>query len=632
MPKNKRRPTGALAAVALISAAWLLTIAPAAASPQAKRLHALSLVGEPRHGPDFKHFDWVNPSAPKGGRIRQRAMGTFDTLNAFAAKGSPASGLSLIYDTLMARSRDEPSTVYGLVAEWVSRPADYSSVTFGLRAGARFHDGAPITPEDVVFTLGAMKAASPQYALYYKNVVKAEKTGEREVTFTFDAPGNRELPDIVAGLPVLPRHFWQAKDEKGEPRDLARGTLDVPLGSGPYKIREVNAGRTIAYERVADWWAKDLPVSLGQWNFDEITFIYYRDRLPAFEAFKTGETDFWPENSAKGWATAYDVDAVKRGHIKRELLESADIAPMQGFAFNTRRKQFQDPRVRQAFNLAFNFEWANEQMFFGQYKRVTSYFENSELAAKGLPGAAELAILESVRKDVPPDVFTQEYRNPVNATPEDFRKHMRKASTLLAEAGWTPKGGVLTNAAGDKLSAEFLLVQPDFERLVLAYKAELDKLGMKIDIRTIDSAQYVRRIDKFDFDIVIGSFRQSLSPGNEQREFWGSVAADKEGTRNIIGIKNAGIDTLIERLIYATGSRRPGRRHPRPSIACCSGTTFSCHSSIRPTSGSRSGISSHGQRNCRAIRVPRAPSFRSGGGMTPPPRNLPKRAVNSARR
>ncbi len=541
------RIAAALACIAALSA--FTRVAHAGGAGQ--RHHALSLVDPPAHGPDFRHFDWVNPNAPKGGRMRLRATGSFDTLNPFTIKGSPASGLLLVYDTLMASSLAEPSAEYGLVAEWVSHPQDYSSATFGLRPAARFHDGKPVTPEDVVFSLQAVKAASPRYALYFQDVVTAEKTGANEVTFRFAAKGNRELPHIIGSLPVLPRHYWQAKGPDGIPRDPALATMDVPLGSGPYRIADVDPGRSITYRRVADWWAKDLPVSRGQWNFDTIAYVYYRDRTPAFEGFKSGEIDFWPENSAKGWATGYDIDPVRAGHIKRELIPSKDIATMQGFVFNLRRRQFADPRVRQAFNLAFNFEWFNKNMFYDQYTRVGSYFENSQMKATGLPQGRELEMLDALRADLPPALFDREWRNPVNVHAGDFRNHMRQAARLLVEAGWTMRDGVLTSADGDKLEAEFLLVQPDFERLVLAYKTELERLGMRITIRTVDSAQYRRRLDRFDFDIVVAGFRQSLSPGNEQREYWGSTAAEREGARNIMGIKNPAIDALIEKIVYA---------------------------------------------------------------------------------
>ncbi len=525
---------------------------PALATAEPVRHHALSLIGEPKFKAGFKHFDWVNPNAPKGGILRQRAIGSFDTLNEFAAKGSPAAGLlRLLHATLMTTSLDEPATDYCLVAEWVSMPEDYSSATFKLRPEARFHDGKPVTPDDVIFSLNALKATSPQYNLYYKNVAKAEQTGDHQVTFTFDRPGNRELPQVIGALPIVPKHYWQANGEDGQPRDIARGSMESPVGAGPYRIKHMEGGRHVFYERVADWWAKDLPVMRGQWNFDEIRFSYYRDRLAAFEEFKSGKTDFWPESSAKGWATGYDFDAVKRGLIKKQYLKTDQLIPMQGFAFNLRRKQFQDPRVRQAFNLAYDHEFANRNMFFGQYERVGSYFENSELKATGLPSGLELEILESVRGGVPPEVFTQDYKNPVNLTPEDFRRHMSAAHKLFAQAGWKPKDGVLTNSDGEPLTVEFLLVQPDFERLVQLYRQSLEKLGVKVSIRVVDSAQYRRRIDTFDFDIVVARFAQSLSPGNEQREYWGTEAAGKEGSRNVIGIKNPAIDKLVERIIFA---------------------------------------------------------------------------------
>ncbi len=515
------------------------------------RHHALSLIGTPKYQAGFGKFDWVNPDAPKGGKVRFRALGTFDTLNRYASKGQPVAGLSLVHATLMTPSLDEPSTEYGLIAEWVSFPADFTSATFGLRPKARFHDGQPITPEDVIFTLEALKKANPRFALYYKNVLRAEKTGPHQVRFVFDGPGNRELPQVVGGMVVMPKHFWTGKDDKGEPRDLARGTMEAPLGAGPYRIAAFESGRQVVYERVKDWWANTLPVARGQWNFDGITHIYYRDRLPAFEGFKSGETDFWPENSAKGWATEFAFDAVTRGLVKREELPNGDIVSMQGFVFNQRRPQFQDRRVREAFSLAFNFEWANQAMFFDQYRRSSSYFGNSELASRDLPDGAELAILETVRSELPPEVFTSHWKSPLNAQPDDFRRNMSKAAKLLAEAGYGLKDNVLTNAAGVKLQAEVLLVQPSFERLVLAYKAELAKLGIRIDVRVSDSAQYRRRIQEFDFDVIVSGFSQSHSPGNEQRAFWSSVAADQPSSNNLMGLKNPVVDKLVERLIYA---------------------------------------------------------------------------------
>lgn len=537
----------AAAGAALLASAALL---PAAAAGR-DRAHAMALMGEPKFGPDFRHFDWVNPDAPKGGVVRTWALGSFDSLNGFTVRGSPAIGLGLIYDTLMASSPDEPTAEYGLIAEWVSHPADFSKVTYGLRPIARFHDGKPITPDDVIFTFEALKANHPHYAFYYKNVIKAEKTGDSEVTFTFDQTGNRELPQIVGQLPVLPKHFWTGEDHSGQKRDLARSSLEIPLGSGAYRIKDVDAGRSISYARVTDYWAKDLPVSIGQWNFDELRFVYFRDRVPAFEAFKSGQLDFWRESSAKFWATAYDFDAVRKGLVKRETIPLETAAPMQAFVMNTRRPQFQDPRVRRAFNLAFDFEWANKNLFYDQYTRVGSYFDNTELASRGLPQGRELELLNEVKDKIPPEVFTQEWKNPVNTTPQDVRRHLSEAAKLLQEAGWTAKGGVLQNAAGQPFTAEFLFQSPDFERVLLPYKAALERLGMKIALRLVDSAQYKRREDSFDFDIIIDNFAQSLSPGNEQRQFWGSASADRDGSRNTVGIRNPAVDHLIEKVVFA---------------------------------------------------------------------------------
>lgn len=542
-----------------------------------KKHHALSLVGEPKQGPDFEHFGWVNPDAPKGGTVRGFVQGSFDSLNPFTVQGDPAGGIGLTFDSLMATSLDEPSTEYAHVAEWVSYPDDYSSVTFGLRPEAHFHDGKPVTPEDVVFSLEALKKAHPRYAFYYKNVVKAEKTGEREVTFTFDVKGNRELPQIVGQLMVLPKHYWEGQRSDGQLRDITKSTLEAPLGSGPYRVKDVDPGRGITYERVVDYWAKDLPVSKGQWNFDEIKLNYFRDRTPGFEEFKSGKLDYWNENVAGQWATGYNFPAIKKGWVNKEAIPVKRVAPMQAFVFNLRRKQFQDPRVRKAFALAFNFEDANKMIFYDLYVRVGSFFDNSELASKGLPEGRELEILEQVRNEVPAEVFTAEWKNPVNATPQNFRNNMREASRLLTEAGWklqhetaedgqcgffcglmrtvglssARKENVRRNDQGEVLTAEFLLDSPSFEKIALPYIQHLQKLGIKASVRMVDSAQYKRREESHDYDIIIDNFAQSESPGNEQRDFWGSAAADRDGTRNTAGIKNPAIDKLIDKVVFA---------------------------------------------------------------------------------
>ncbi len=517
-----------------------------------ERHHALSLVGEPKYGADFKHFQWVNPNAPKGGKVRMWWRGTFDSLNPFIINGTPARRLGLIYDTLMSSAMDQPSTEYGLVAEWVSYPEDFSSATFQLRKEAKFHDGEPIKPADVIFSLETLKKINPQYALYYKNVVKVEKTGEREVTFRFDVKNNLELPLIIGQLAVLPKHYWTGKRADGTPRDITKTTLEPPLGSGPYRIGDMKPGKYITYERVDDYWARDLPVNIGQWNFDELKWIYFRDATIAFEAFRAGQLDFFHESSSKNWATGYDFDAVRKGHVKTEQISLKSPEPMQSFAFNTRRDKFSDPRVRRAFNLAFDFEWANKNLFYGQYSRTSSYFQNTELSARGLPEGRELEILSEVKELVPPEVFTAEYKNPNNTNPRDVRSHLREAVKLLKEAGWVIKGGALTNQkTGKKMSVEFLLVSPTFERIVLPYVRNLRKLGIQARVRTVDTSQYIKRYSDFDFDIVIGSFSQSHSPGNEQREFWGSQAAGKNGSRNIIGIRNPAVDKLIDKIIFA---------------------------------------------------------------------------------
>ncbi len=533
-----------------IAATLLLFLFAGTASADEKH-HGTSLLGTLKYPPDFKHFDYVNPDAPKGGSIKLWAMGTFDSFNIVPYKGNKAAGLGLIYDTLMAGSLDEPSSEYGQIAEWVSYPADFSSATYKIRDEARWHDGKPITAEDVIFSLDVLKKNNPQYAFYYKNVVKAEKTGDREVTFHFDEKNNRELPQIVGQLIVLPKHFYQGDGSKAHNPDET--WLDPPLGGGAYKIKSFEAGRFIVYERVKDYWGDKLPVNVGQNNIDEIRYDYYGDQQVAFEAFKAGQIDYFTESSAKNWATLYDFPALRAGKV----VKNGDIVlknprPMQAFVFNTRRPKFADPRVRHAFDLVMNFEWLNQNIFYGQYKRVSSFFENTEMAATGLPQGKELAFLEEIRSEVPPEVFTAEYKNPVNDTPTDVRNNAREAVKLLQEAGWVVKNGALINAkTGEPMTMEFLLVQDAMTRVVSPYIQWLERLGVKSTIRIIDVPQYQQRTDNFDFDVIIDGFAQSESPGNEQRDYWGSAAADRAGSRNAIGIKNPAVDKLIDKIIFA---------------------------------------------------------------------------------
>jgi microcin C transport system substrate-binding protein len=528
--------------------------AQAQTAAQAEWKHGLSLFGEIKYPPNFPHFEYVNPKAPQGGMVREIAFGTFDNFNAVVAgvKGTLAMGTELFMQSLMTPALDEVSTEYGLIAEAVSHPDDHSWVKYRLRANARWHDGKPITADDVIWSLDAWKANSPQLAAYYRHVVKAEKTGEREITFTFDRGGNRELPQIVGQLFVLPKHWWEGTDKNGNKRDITQTTLEPPLGCGPYRVKDVQPGRTIVYEKAPDYWGKDVSVSIGTNNFQNIRFDYYRDADVALQAFKADDVDWRTENIAKNWATAYDFPAVRDGKVVREEFPIRSSGGMQSFAFNIRRDKFKDERVRRAFNFAFDFEEMNRQLFYGLYKRTDSYFAGTELASSGLPQGLELEILNSVRAEVPPEVFTTPYKNPVNGTPESVRNNLREALKLLQDAGYQVQNTKLVNTKTlQPYQVEFLIGEPAFQRVVLFYKPALERVGITVNVRLVDPAQYENRLRQWDFDIVVASWGESLSPGNEQRGFWGSQAADQPGSRNLVGIKDKAIDALIDRVIYA---------------------------------------------------------------------------------
>jgi microcin C transport system substrate-binding protein len=551
--------SGALAAGLPLIGRFGLPVLPspaAAQQSQAERAwrHGVSLFGELKYPADFKHFDYVNPDAPKGGSVRMIGLGTFDNFNEVVAglKGSLAAFAGVVSDTLMVPVLDEVETSYGLLAEAVSYPADFASATFRLRAGARHHDGRPVTVEDVIFSMEAFKKYSPGHAAYYRHVAKIEQTGEREVAFILDAPGNREMPMIIGQLNVLAKHWWEGTDPSGKKRDVGATTLEPPLGNGVYRVKDFVAGRTVVYERVKDYWAKDLGVSIGRDNFDELRLEYFRDGTVALEAFKADQIDWRTENIAKNWATAYDFPAVRD---KRVLLEEFPLRSrgiMQAVAFNTRREKFKDPRLRLAFNYAYDFEEMNKQIFFGQYKRITSYFEGTELACSGLPAGQELDILEKVRDKIPPEVFTKPYTNPVGGTRENIRSNLREAVRLLKEAGYEVRNQKLVDArTGEPLSIEMLSEDPSVERVILFYKPSLERLGITVNVRTVDPAQYENRLRNWDFDIIVAVWPESLSPGNEQRDYWGSQAADTLGSRNYIGIKNPAVDALVDRVIFA---------------------------------------------------------------------------------
>ncbi|HSJ97666.1 MAG TPA: extracellular solute-binding protein [Myxococcota bacterium] len=515
------------------------------AAPDAPKQHGLAMHGDLKYPADFSHFDYVHGEAPKGGRLRLGvAETTFDSFHPFVVKGNPAAGIGSLYDTLMVASADEPFSQYGLLAETAQTPADRSWVLFELRPEARWHDGKPVTPEDVIWTFQTLlEKGQPFYRFYYGNVDRVEQRGERGVYFHFKEATNRELPLILGQLPVLPKHWWAG-------RTFDAASLEPPLGSGPYRVARFEAGRFVEYERVPDYWGKHLAVNRGRDNFDVQRYEYYRDATIVLEAFKGGQYDFRIENSAKDWATGYDTPDVRAGRIVKEEVPFGLPAGMQGFAMNLRRPVFQDARVREALSYAFDFEWSNQALFYGQYARTRSYFENSELAAKGLPGPEERALLEPFRDRLPEQVFTTEYRPPSTDGSGNNRDNLRRAAELLKAAGWSVEGGKLVKD-GRPLAFEVLLPSAQYERVVLPYKANLEKIGVAASVRTVDTAQYRRRMDTFDYDMTLSVFGQSDSPGNEQREFWGSEAAKREGSRNVIGIQDPAVDALVEKIIAA---------------------------------------------------------------------------------
>jgi microcin C transport system substrate-binding protein len=548
--------TLALAARSLPLPSWISAAQAQDRNQDRKWRHGLSLFGDLKYPEGFKQFDYVNVNAPKGGMVREIATGTFDNFNVTVAdvKGNLAGSVGLIYNTLLTSSLDEVSSGYGLLAESVSYPDDYSSATYRLRAEAKWHDGTPVTSDDVIFSFTAFKKNSPYYSAYYRHAVKIERSGPREVTFTFDSPGNRELPQIVGELIVLPKHWWEGTDKDGKKRDVGETTLELPLGSGAYRVKDFSAGRTIVFERVKDYWGKDLNVNIGRDNFDELRFEYFRDTLVALEAFKADAVDWRTENSAKNWATAYDFPAVTDNRVLKEEFPINNSGLMQAFAFNIRRAKFSDPRVRRAFNYAFDFEEMNKQIFYGQYTRIASYFQGLDLAATGLPEGRELEILETVRDKVPAELFTTPYTNPVNGNPENVRNNLREALRLLKAAGYEVRDQQLVNAkTGEPYTVEFLAEDPSFERVFLFYKPSLDRLGIGVTVRTVDASQYENRLRTWDFDITTMSRGESLSPGNEQRSYWGSQAADEPGSPNLIGIKNPAVDAMIQQVIFAKG-------------------------------------------------------------------------------
>jgi microcin C transport system substrate-binding protein len=507
--------------------------------------HGLAMHGDLKYGPDFSHFDYVNPDAPKGGEVRMYSIGSYDSLNPYILKGQSAAGIGYLFETLMTGSADEAFSQYGLLAESLEMPEDRSWVAFTLRPEARWHDGTPVTVEDVIFSLDTLKERGhPFFRAYYGDVVGAEKVGERKVKFTFTSGLNRELPLIIGELPIISKAYYTAND-------FEKTSLEPPMGSGPYRVESLEAGRSITYRRIEDYWGADIPVQRGQYNFDVLRYDYYRDPTVAMVAFKAHEYDFRMENTSKVWATAYEGSLFDDGLIIKAEIGHSRPTGMQGFVFNTRRAKFTDRRVRRALGYAFDFEWTNENLFYGAYSRTASYFSNSELASSGLPGPDELALLEPYQSQLPPEVFNEVYETPATDGSGNARRNLRTAIKLLAEAGWTIQDTKLVGPDGESMEIEILIVSPMFERVIAPFVKNLEKLGVIAKIRLVDSSQYQNRTDQFDFDMIVLSVGQSMSPGNEQNNYWTTVSADTPGSRNMAGIKDPVVDALIETLIAA---------------------------------------------------------------------------------
>ena len=534
---------------------WLALSPLPALAAEVLRAHAISMFDSetPRYPADFRHFDYVNPDAPKGGSLRLASQGSFDSFHPFIPKGNAVSTGAV--ETLLVTSADEPFTGYGLIAESIEWPRDRSWVIFHLRPQARWHDGTPITAEDVAWSFETLVSqGNPQYRFYYSAVASAEALDAARVRFTFSESNNRELPLIVGQLPILPKHYWAT-------RDFGATTLEPPLGSGPYQIREFEAGRFTIRERVEDYWGRDLAVRRGMQNFQTIRTDFFRDATPIRLALKAGDIDYRLENQAKAWAEDYNVSVVEKGWLKKELVANRRPTGMQAFVMNTRREQFSDPRVREALALAFDFEWTNRNLFNGQYTRTRSYFSNSDLAARDKPEGEELAVLEPFRGQVPEAVFGEAYAPPVTDGSGWLRENLRRANALLQDAGWAVQDLQLVNAkTGAPFRFEILLVSPAFERIVLPYVRNLKRLGIEAKVRLVDENQYINRFRQFDFDMMVWVWGQSETPGNEQYEYWSQAAADSAGSRNLAGVRDPVVDELIGLMLRSDSREQLNQR------------------------------------------------------------------------
>ena len=524
---------------------FMLGLSCIASANAPKPAHGIAMHDKPMYPADFTHFKYVNPNAPKGGDVTLSARGTFDSFNPFVAKGTVADDLSLIYDSLTTSSGDEPFTQYGLVAKSLEMPVDRSWIIFNLNQDAAFHDGHKIDAGDVIFSFNAlMEHGSPIYKSMYGEVKSVTALSNHKVKFDLGDGSNKELPLIIGQLSVLPEHFWKDKD-------FSKADLTVPLGSGPYKIGKFDPGRSVVLERVKDYWAINHPVNKGKYNYDEVTYDYYRDGTVIFEALKAGKIDFRYENSSKQWATGYTGPAVESGKLKQLEIPHQNPTGMQGFLINQRNPIFADINVRKALNYSFDYEWTNANLFYNAYSRTDSYFSNSELASSGLPSGRELEILTPYKDRLPESVFTTAFANPVSDGKGFNRKNLRQAKKLLKQAGWTSKNGQLVDKEGKPFTFEILIYDSTFERVVNPWVKSLQKLGIKASVRKVEIPEYINRLRGFEFDMIILTVAQSLSPGNEQIEFWNSKSADIQGSRNYMGIKNPVIDELINKVVEA---------------------------------------------------------------------------------
>ena len=545
MRLSRRRFVQASAIAAASSmASFSPVIGPAAAQ---ETVHGLSLFGDLKYGPDFAHFDYVEPNAPKGGMLYLATVGTFSTLNPFTLKGVSAAGAGFPFESLLEGAADEPDAAYGLVAAEVALAPDRRSVRFLLRPEARWHDGTPVTAADVAFSFEILTTeGAPSFATQLAGVDRVETSGDREVAFHLVDPDNRKLPLIVGGMPIISEAYFRG-------RSFGKTTLDPPLGSGPYRVGKVDAGRFIGFERVAEYWGAALPVMTGRYNFDTIAIDYYRDRTVLVEALKAGEYDFHEEFTSKVWATQYDIPAVEEGWLVKDVLPDNTPSGVQAFFINTRLPKFQDRRVREALSYVFDFGWLNKNQFFGIYDRMASYFENSDLAARGLPSEAELAILEPYRGAVPEEVFTTEFAPPSTDGSGNNRQNLRTAQALLREAGWITRDGALVNeATGEPMTIEFLYFEPTFERIYAIFARSLERLGVGVTLRLVDSASYEERMKSHDFEITTLRFVFNLSPGAELNANFATATADQVGSSNAAGIKDPVVDALIAEVVGAT--------------------------------------------------------------------------------